>query len=101
MSELPITKDLLDLSVRCTCFFRELKNFFEATENITDAHFIPVIKGYEVKYINRGVSEKLYISIKNRFYSGLIIKKYVDGKFKKIYFAKDGFAKTVNRVFQK
>ncbi len=101
MAELPIAKALLDRSVKCTCFLGELKSFFEANKNITDTHFIPVIKGYEVEYINSGVSEKLCISIRNRFYSGLIIKKYVNGKFKNIYFAKDGFAQTVNKIFQR
>lgn len=101
MSELPITKDFYYRSVRCTCFLNELKSFFESNNNITDTQLVPIIKGYEVEYINNGVSEKLGISIRNKLYDGLIIKKYVNGKLKKIYFAKDGFAETVNRVFRK
>ncbi|MBR3817677.1 MAG: hypothetical protein IKJ41_00855 [Clostridia bacterium] len=99
MSELPITKDFYNRSERCTYFLKELKSFFESNDNITDIHFIPVIKGYEVEYINGGISEKLCINIRNKFYDGMIIKKYVDGKFKKIYCTKENFAETVNRIF--
>ncbi len=101
MSELPITGDFYNRSVRCSCFLNELKNFFESNEKITDTRFISVINGYEVKYINSGVSEKLCINTRKKFYDGLIIKKFVNGKFKKIYFAKDGFSETVNKIFQK
>ena len=96
-----ITKDFYNRSVKCTSFLNELKSFFESNNNITDTHFIPVIKGYEVEYINGGVSEKLCINIRSKFYNGLIIKKYVDGKFKKIYRTQEGFAETVNRIFKK
>ncbi len=101
MSKLPIAKDYYYRSVRCTCFLNELKKFFESNNNITDTHFIPVIKGYEVEYINSGVSEKICINIRNKFYDGLIIKKYVSGKFKKIYCTKDSFAEMVNKIFKK
>lgn len=101
MSKLPITKDYYYRSVRCTCFINELRSFFDSNDRITDTHFIPVINGYEVEYINSGVLEKIYINIRNRIYDGLIIKKYVNGKFKKIYCTKDSFAETVNRMFKK
>ena len=96
-----IIKDFYNRSVKCTSFLNELKSFYEANDSITDAHFIPIIKGYEVEYIKNGISEKLCINTRNKLYDGLIIKKYVNGKFKKIYFAKDGFAETVNRIFKK
>ena len=96
-----ITKDFYNRSVKCTCFLNELKIFFEANDKITNAHFIPAAKGYEVEYINNRVPEKLCINIRNRFYNGLIIKKYADGKFKKIYFAKDGFTQMASKIFQK
>ena len=96
-----ITKDFYNRSVKCTCFLSELKSFFEANDSITDTHFIPAAKGYEVEYINSGVSEKLCVNIKSIFYGGLIIKKYVDGKFKKIYRTEDDFAETVSRIFKK
>lgn len=101
MSELPITEKDYDRSIRIVLFNGEVKRIAESNEQISDIHFIPVIKGYEITYSNNGIPEKLCISIRNRFYSGLIIKKYVDGKFKKIYFAKDNFTETVNRIFQK
>ncbi|MBQ4604035.1 MAG: hypothetical protein IJB16_05470 [Clostridia bacterium] len=101
MSELPITGEFYDRSVRCTCFINELRSFFDSDKRITDTHFTPVINGYEVEYINSGISEKLCINIRSRFYGGLIIKKYVDGKFKKIYRTKDEFAETVNRILEK
>ena len=96
-----ITKDFYNRSVKCTCFLNELKNFFEANNSITDVRFIPVINGYEVEYINNGISEKLCINIKSKFYDGMIIKKYVDGKFRKLYFTKENFSETVSRIFGK
>ena len=101
MGELPITEEYYNRSVGCTCFINELRSFFDSNDRITDIHFIPVIKGYEVEYINSGVSEKLFINTRNKFYDGLIIKKYVNGKFKKIHFAKDSFTETMNRIFEK
>lgn len=101
MSEFSISEAFYSRSVRCTYFLNEVKSLFELNTNISDTHFIPVIKGYEIEYINSGVSEKLCINIKNRFYNGLIIKKYVDGKIKRIYFAKENFSEAVNRIFKK
>ena len=101
MRELPVTKDFYDRTARCTYFLNELKNFFETAKNITDIRFVPILKGYEIEYVKDGVSEKLCINIRSKFYDGLIIKKYVNGKFRKIYCTKDSFAETVNRIFKK
>lgn len=96
-----ITEDFYNRSVKCTCFLNELKSLFESNDSITDAHFIPVINGYEVEYINNGISEKLCINIKSKFYDGMIIKKYVDGKFKKIYRTKENLSETINKILNK
>ncbi|MBQ8762573.1 MAG: hypothetical protein IJZ07_00535 [Clostridia bacterium] len=99
MRELSVTKGDFDRSVRISVFNKEVKNAVQSNGNISDIHFIPVIKGYEITFNNNGVSEKLCINAKSRFYDGLIIKRYINGKFRKIYFTKDGFAETANKIF--
>lgn len=85
MSELPITKNDFNRSARVVSFIREVKGIAEINKNISDFLFTPIIKGYEIKYCNKGISEKLSVNSKSRFFKGLIIKKYADGKLKGIF----------------
>lgn len=89
MSELPITKKDYDRSARIVSFVREVKRITESSQQISGVLFSPVIKGYEVEYRNNGVSEKLSVNSKCRFFKGLIVKKYVDGKLKRVFRLKE------------
>ncbi len=99
MSEIPIIKKDYDSGVRITSFIGEVRKITQLNQQISDVHFIPVIKGYEVTYNNNGVPEKLFVNAKSLLYGGLIIKRYVNGKHKKTYRAKDSFKETVIKIF--
>lgn len=102
MSELPITKNEKDRSVWLVLFIREVKEFAKSNPKISDLIFTPVIKGYEIEYLNNGVSERLSVNAKSRFFKGLVIKKYADGKFKGIFRLKEKqiSKKAINRIVE-
>ena len=102
MSELPVTKKDYDRSVWIVSFIREAKIIAEANENISDFLFTPTIKGYEIKYCNKGISERFSVNSKSRLYKGLIIKKYADGKFRSLLFLNENKISTdaVNKIFE-
>ena len=102
MRELPVTKKAYDRSVWIVSFIREVKKIAEANENISDFLFTPTVKGYEIKYCNKGISERISVNSKSRFYKGLIIKKYADGKFRSLFFLNENKISTdaVNKIFE-
>lgn len=101
MSTLPITKKDYDRSVWIVSFIREVKKIAETNENISDVIFTPVIKGYEVEYCNKGRTEKIFVNSRSRFFKGLVIKKYADGKFKSLFCLNEKEISTdnVNKIF--
>lgn len=101
MSELPITEKDYDRSIRIVLFNGEVKRIAESNEQISDIHFIPVIKGYEITYSNNGIPEKLCVNAKSRFFNGLIIKRYVDGGLKGTYRSKskENNTEILNKIF--
>lgn len=96
MSNLPITKKDYDRSVRISHFIGKVRGFAESYQQISDILFTPVIKGYEITYRNNGVSERLSVNSKSRFFKGLIVKKYADGKLKGIFLLKENEISTEN-----
>lgn len=100
MSELSITKKDYDRSVWIALFIREVREFSESNQQISDILFTPVIKGYEITYKNNGVSEKLSVNSKSRFFKGLIVRKYADGKLKGIFPLKENEigTETINKI---
>lgn len=101
MSELPITKKDYDRGVRIALFNGEVKRIAESNQYISDILFTPVFKGYEITYNNNGVPEKLFVNAKSRFFSGLIIKRYVNGRLKGTYCSKSQGNNTeiLNKIF--
>lgn len=85
MSELPITPKEYDRSVWIVSFIGEVKKIAEKNENVSDFLFTPTVKGYEIKYCNKCRTERISVNSNSRFYKGLVIKKYADGKFKGIF----------------
>lgn len=73
MSELSIAKKEYENSVLVADFIRKIKNIFQADDTITEFHFTPEIKGYEITYTKKG--ETIIISIKFReCFDGVKIK---------------------------
>ena len=101
MSNLPIIKKDYDRSVRISHFVSKVRDFAESNQQISDILFTPVIKGYEVTYKNKGVSERISVNLKSRFFNGLIVKKYADGKLKGIFHLKENeiSTETINKIF--
>ncbi len=102
MGELPITKNDYDRSAWIVSFIREVKKIAETNGNISDVLFTPAIKGYEIEYCNKGRPEKVSVNSKSRFFKGLVIKKYADGKFRSIFCLNEKKISTdsVNKIFE-
>ncbi len=99
MSELPISRKDYNRGVLVASFISEVRESAQLNRHISDICFTPVIKGYEIAYNKNGVPEKLFVNAKSPLYGGLIITRYVNGKLKSIYCAKDNFKETVIKIF--
>ena len=80
MKNLNLTKKEYDKSVLLISFVSEAKSALDKQKEITDVCFTPKIKGYEITYINKGVSVKIILKL--GFFGRLKIYNYENGDMK-------------------
>ena len=88
MRELPIKQKDYDSAVILSDFITKTKNIIERNPDMTDVSFIPVIKGYDIRFKVR--NDAVYISLrfkgvftedlKIRFYGREIVSRYFSSK---------------------
>ena len=80
MKNLNLTKKEYDKSVLLISFVSEAKSALDKHKEIKDVCFTPKIKGYEITYINKGVSVKIILKL--GFFGRLKIYNYENGILK-------------------
>ena len=79
MSELPVSQRYYTQSVLISEFIAVIKKIKQENEKITDVHFSPVVKGYDI-CLKKGESE-IRVTVKCRkIFDGCVAESYESGR---------------------
>lgn len=101
MAELPVSQKYYNQTLLISEFISHIKKEAESGSRITDVHFAPFVKGYDITFMKGNNAIRLSVSCRKVF-DGCILKIYEDNELtdKVIIKTKDDIDNYITRIMQ-